>query len=123
MHQCIICLGSNYEAEKNINTALDRLENEFDIIEWGEAIYTPAEGAAKESTYLNRGAKLYTDKSAEEIKWLFKSIERLCGRTAESKKIGVMPLDIDLLIYDGEAIKPNDLTKAYVKLALKDLKI
>ena len=70
MHQCIICLGSNYEAEKNINTALDRLEYEFDIIEWGEAIYTPAEGTAKESTYLNRGAKLYTDKSAEEIKWL-----------------------------------------------------
>ena len=56
MHQCIICLGSNYEAEKNINTALDRLENEFDIIEWGEAIYTPAEGTAKESTYLNRVA-------------------------------------------------------------------
>ena len=55
MHQCIICLGSNHEAEKNINTALNRLENEFDIIEWGEAIYTPAEGTAKETTNLNRG--------------------------------------------------------------------
>lgn len=122
MHQCVICLGSNCEAEKNLSIACNRLESEIGTIEWGEAVYTPSEGTFKNSTYLNRGAKFHTHRSIDELTSFFKSVELLCGRTSDSKKSGIVPLDIDLLIFDGKPIKPNDLMKAYVKSALKGIR-
>lgn len=121
MHQCIICLGSNDEAKKNLDFACYMLEAEFHAIEWGEAIYTPAEGTVTQTIYLNQGAKFYTDKNEKELKDFFKTIEKMCGRTSSSKRKERIPLDIDLLLFDGKPMKPDDLSKAYVKSILKSI--
>lgn len=57
----------------------------------------------------------------EDIKILFKDIEKKCGRTPEGKQKGIIPLDIDLLVFDMEVIKPADMEKNYVKQALNTL--
>ena len=41
------------------------------------------------------------------------------GRTPDSKKEGRIPLDIDLLSYDQQVLKPEDWQKEYVRLAFR----
>ena len=53
----------------------------------------------------------------------FKEIEKACGRGSDSKSTGFVPLDIDLLQYDGDILKPLDMQKEYVRRALSSLKI
>lgn len=70
---------------------------------------------------MNRAAVVETDMGFEDIKTLFKNIERKCGRTPEGKQKGIIPLDIDLLVFDMEVVKPADMEKNYVKQALNTL--
>ena len=48
-------------------------------------------------------------------------MERQAGRTPESKQLGIIPLDIDILTYDNQVIKAEDLRKKYVQLILRSL--
>ena len=52
-----------------------------------------------------------------EVRSILKQIEQTNGRTPESKKEGRIPLDIDLLSYDQQVLKPEDWQKEYVRLA------
>jgi 2-amino-4-hydroxy-6-hydroxymethyldihydropteridine diphosphokinase len=46
----------------------------------------------------------------------------LNGRCAEDKEQGIVRLDIDILVYDHEILKPADLERDYVQEGLKALK-
>ena len=115
-HTCLLCLGSNFEGIyhlKKAETALNRL---LPDIYWGEIIETKAEGETIGlDPYQNRLALLHTSLGIDDLKELFKQIEKENGRTKESKKNGVIPLDIDLLTYDNHILKPKDLEKEYMK--------
>ena len=54
---------------------------------------------------------------SREVRSLLKEIEQTNGRTPQSKEEGRIPLDIDLLTYDQQVLKPLDLKKEYVRRA------
>lgn len=119
--RCIICLGSNEKCEYHLNMAEKILNRTFPGICWGGVVKTAPEGTDIPEAYLNRAAIINTGMTPEELKVLFKKIEEQCGRTPESKQTGIIPLDIDLLVYDHEIIKPSDMKKNYVLQALSTL--
>lgn len=121
MHRCIICLGTNTESEYHISLAGKVLSDLFPRILWGEIVETVPEETESANSYLNQAAVIETDMSFEELKLLFKDIEKECGRTPEGKQKGVIPLDIDLLVFDVKIMKPADMEKKYVKQALSTL--
>lgn len=120
-HRCIICLGSNYQGTVHLKSAERELKELSGRIHWGNIVETMPEEVSSAFTYLNRAALLQTSLDKETLIKEFKRIEHQHGRTSSSKQNGRIPLDIDLLIYDNEIIKPNDLNKNYVQQALKSL--
>ncbi len=48
-------------------------------------------------------------------------IERDHGRTPEDKSRGIVKIDIDLLCYDGELLKPEDWQRGYVREGVAEL--
>lgn len=115
-HTCLLCLGSNSESRYHLKNAEIALNEFLPEIYWGEIIETKAEGETADSPpYLNRLALLHTSLGINELKRLFKQIEKENGRMEESKKNGIIPLDIDLLAYDDQLLKPKDLEKEYMK--------
>lgn len=120
-HTCLVCLGSNLEARfhlENAHTAFVRL---FHEVRMGAIVKTVAEGDIIQPDYLNQAARFTTELGSEEVKTVLKSIEKENGRKPEDKQNGSVPLDIDLLIYDDKQLKPSDLSKTYVQLALQQL--
>ena len=78
----------------------------------GKILKTPAEGdTVCETTYLNRIAKFQTSLDMETVQHILKQVEVENGRTAESKRTGIIPLDIDLLEFNGQVLKPEDMKK------------
>lgn len=121
LHRYIICLGSNFQAGEHLAAARKMIATLAGDVVWGDTLTTAAEPARDSVTYQNCAALLTSEKEIEEVKALFKDMERQAGRTPESKRLGIIPLDIDILIYDNQVIKAEDLRKKYVQLILRSL--
>lgn len=120
-HHCLICLGSNYQGIWHLKNAEKEIGKISLHVYWGQIIKTEAENTDTTVPYFNRAASLYTSLNKELLIKTFKSIECRHGRTFSSKQNGIIPLDIDLLIYDNEIVKPTDLKKKYVQQALQSV--
>lgn len=121
LHRYIICLGSNFQASEHLAAARKMIAALAGDVVWGDTLTTAAEPARDNVIYQNCAALLTTEKEIEEVKALFKDMERQAGRTPESKRLGIIPLDIDILTYDNQVIKAEDLRKKYVQLILRSL--
>lgn len=120
-HTCLVCLGSNLEARFHLENAHAAFVRLFHEVRMGAIVKTVAEGDIIQPDYLNQAARFTTELGSEEVKTVLKSIEKENGRKPEDKQNGSVPLDIDLLIYDDKQLKPSDLSKTYVQLALRQL--
>ena len=117
-HECLVCLGSNFESEKHMKNAQKTLSRLFPGIIFGKSIQTEAEGSIPQPAYLNQAARFQTELGPDAVTSLLKELERKNGRTSLSKEAGKVPLDIDLLKYDNRILKPADMEKSYVHEAI-----
>ena len=83
---------------------------------------TPAEGSVATLPYANALLLIETSAEYEELRATFKEWERNAGRTPESKAQGVIPLDIDIVVWTDQVIKERDMEFEYMKLGMKSLK-
>ena len=126
-HTCIICTGSNFNATHNISRLEELLRPLFPDIRWGEAVETPAEHTESSSpnitssVYINRAAEFSTSLTLDELNSALKGIEKEMGRNPGMRLQGIVPIDIDILIYDDSVIRPGDMKRSYVAEALKTL--
>lgn len=117
-HSCLLCLGSNHDWHLHIAEAHKALALHFPGIRFGNEMETEAIGSGFLSPFCNQVAQLHTSLSAEEVRTVLKQIERENGRLPEDKSKGIVKLDIDLLTYDDQILKPQDLEKDFVRQGL-----
>ena len=120
-HTCVVCMGSNFKPEAHLENAVVDLTRTFSHVVLGKSVKTKDEGGKSQSDYLNLAAEFQTELDPTSVIEILKKIERQNGRTASSKELGCVSLDIDLLSYDENRIKPEEFSKSYVKLALLTL--
>ncbi len=74
-------------------------------------------------SYLFRNvlAKAETEMTPEEVIDKIKQTERAVGRSPKDKYIGKVIIDIDLLQYNNEILRPVDLERDYVRQLLVTL--
>lgn len=113
-HECLVCLGSNFESEIHMKNAQKTLTRLFPGIIFGKSILTEAEGDVPQPAYMNQAARFQTELDPDAVNCLLKELERKNGRTSYSKSEGRVPLDVDLLKYDNRVLKPLDMAKSYV---------
>ena len=102
----ILCLGSNTDCEANLKSAASLLRAYFGSIRFSEAIYTEPIGLSDSGLFLNQVAVAGTNASLEEVRRAVKAMEKRLGRMSDSKQKGKIPIDIDLLLWNGTILKP-----------------
>jgi 2-amino-4-hydroxy-6-hydroxymethyldihydropteridine diphosphokinase len=107
MNTAIIMLGSNTNAEQNIDLAKEKISEFYEIVSVSSPLITKPHGKHYKSDFRNEAIKLLSDETAEETKATFKQIEIELGRTPENKKQGVMPIDIDLIYWNGTVLNQD----------------
>ena len=105
-NRAILCLGSNWDCESNIHSADELLREYFCPIHFSVPVYTEPVGLPASGLFLNQAVVAYTDSC----------LEKVLGRMPDSKEKGQIPIDIDLLLWNNEILKPADWEKEYVQL-------
>lgn len=116
---CYLEIGSNTDRETNLAFARQRLCDEFAECSFSPVLCTQAVGMNHSCSFLNQTVRIVTDREPLEIKRVLKQIEAEAGRTPEEKLREIIRLDIDLLIYNGNVVKPQDLLRDFVRQGLE----
>lgn len=123
-HLITVCIGSNVpECHNEIRTAIEWLKNELAGIRHTPAYPTEPEGInAGHTPYLNAVLTGTTLLSKDEIEVAFKNYERKRGRTPAHKAEGRIIIDIDLVCYDDDVVRPEEFHTAYFRTGYLNLK-
>jgi len=113
MNRVIIGIGSNFDKKRNIEKAIDALRKTkgIEYIGFSQFIETKSIDFPGPD-FLNGIALFDSPLSFDELNAKLKDIETQMGRTAEDKKAGIVRIDIDIIIYNGEKYK-DDYKRPY----------
>lgn len=121
MHECVVCIGSNYDREENMFLARKSLTELFPSIRFTPERETEPLFFKNPALFLNQVATFTTEKEEESVRKALKEIESLSGRLPEDKKEEKVRLDIDLLRYNNRILKPEDWQREYIQRELSPI--
>lgn len=120
-HRVILCLGSNVsdrcrrvaDATRYISTIL---------LDWvyTKPYETPERDGAEILYYNSVGIGVW-DGEVTELNRIIKEYEVSNGRDAGARAAGIVPIDVDIVVWDDEVIRPNDFNSDFFKIGLKIL--
>jgi len=65
--------------------------------------------------YINQLVSAETTLSSEDLTSRLKDTEKCLGRTPELRRHGIVPIDLDLLLYDDKRFHLQDWERSYIK--------
>jgi len=122
MNTAILMLGSNFNTEQNINLAKEKISEYYEIVSVSSRIITLPFGKQYKSDFQNEAVKLLSDETAEDTKATLKQIETELGRTPESKKQGIIPIDIDLIFWNETQMHADYDRFDFVRKCVNEIK-
>lgn len=121
MYSVLISLASNAQQEEHLAEARKALAAALHEERYTSEIWTEPEGKAKgrSAPYLNQLVSASTSLGADELNDFLKTIERQLGRTPEMRRVGTVPIDLDLLQWDGQRFHQRDWERNYMRQLLE----
>ncbi len=122
VHHVLLSIASNRYQKKNLSKARRCLEEILsDATYTAERWTTPVGGASRSDAYLNQLVRAATSLDATALNERLKAIEQSFGRTPQKRQMGIVPIDLDILSFDGHRQHLADWERSYVKLLLAEL--
>ena len=113
--EAILCIGSNCgDRVTNVTAGLEWLSGILIDFRHSYVYATPdCHGGKRE--YMNAVARGLTDKTPFELEMACKDYEISCGRNSAARAVGDVPVDIDLVVYDGSVLRKRDYDSEFFK--------
>lgn len=120
-HECVLCVGCNMAPKlRRLDNAINAISEISTVIEASESLESP-DDSHHGPDYLNVVLRCSTPLSLGEFKVMVNDIEAKLGRTAKSKISGMMPADIDIVLWDGHVVSQYDYTRPYFRICYNQL--
>lgn len=122
MNTALISLASNSpDKREQMEQAFAELRA-MGIVARSSSIYETAPyGNPRHPNYLNAVACIHTPAEYPVLYDTLKDLERAHGRTPQSKLSGEIPLDIDIVVWNGKTLRPQDYERDYFKTGLHEI--
>jgi 2-amino-4-hydroxy-6-hydroxymethyldihydropteridine diphosphokinase len=114
-----ISLATNFEQERNLSEAHERLRQILFETRYTNAIWTEPYKSKLSAKYINQLVYAKTTLNAEELISVMKAIETSMGRTAQQREKGIVTIDLDLMEHDGVRYHLEDWQRPYIKMLLE----
>ncbi len=121
MNECIIGIGSNIEAAKNISEMLELLKQKVDVINVSAFIQTKPIGIINQPDFTNGAVKIQTELPEKDLKKLLKQIEDQLGRDRSQPKFGPRCIDLDIVKWNGKIVDPDYHTRDFLKKSVDEI--
>ncbi len=121
LHDVYLSIGSNIDPEENLPRAIEMLSKYGQVEAVSEAWESHAVGSSGPN-FLNASVQLSTDIEPSELKErLARPIEEALGRIRTEDKNAPRPIDVDIMMVDGEACNVERWDHAFVLLPIAEL--
>ncbi len=121
MNQVIIGLGSNINAQQNINQAKEFLSQKFKILAESTFVQTKPIGPVKQDDFINGAVLAETNLSLEDLKKTLCELEAQLGRTKATKGFGPRTIDLDILAWNNQIKDPDFYIRDFLKKSVLEL--
>jgi 2-amino-4-hydroxy-6-hydroxymethyldihydropteridine diphosphokinase len=111
-HRACLGLGSNVDQALNLRRAIRRLRRVVTVDAISTAWQSPAVGVAGPD-YMNAAVLARTSQSRESLMTKLKEIENALGRVHDHEQSALVPIDIDLLVFDLEFAEDDLWSQVY----------
>ncbi len=103
-----------------LSSSLTAIQKRIGPIERRSSLYeTPPWGYTQQPEFLNAAVALKTNLPPLEILGIAKELEQAAGRATSHPRWHERPLDIDILIAEGEVINSEELTVPHIYMATR----
>lgn len=119
--EVILSVGSNCGDRQSQVSAgtewLKRILSDVSI----STIYSTGDCHGGPRDYYNAVVKGKTSIDSNALDNLCKEYEVSHGRTPESRRVGDVPIDIDIVVYDNEIVRPNDFRRDFFQIGYRQI--
>ena len=123
MSTILLSIGSNTFAKTNIDKAKRMLSYLYPDIVFSQPILSEPEDENFKYLFRNILACFNTHMSQGEVLDKLKQTERAVGRTPKDKYQGKVVIDIDMIKFGDEILRPQELEKEYIQQLLANFEI
>lgn len=120
-NQVIVVLGSNIDAEKNINVALSLLEKYFKVNKISSVLKTTPIGITNQPDFLNAAVLMETSLEREALIQRLKALEDELGRDRTRPKFGPREIDLDILSWNGKIVDDDYYSRDFLQQLVAEL--
>lgn len=106
-HQVGLLLGSNEQPESNLPLAIRNLQDQLTVLRVSSVWETAPVGSSGPN-YLNAAILLQTPLEQTALKFqILTPLEEKMGRRRSADKYAARPIDLDIIIFDGQILDPT----------------
>lgn len=117
----VVVAGSNADDSRlNVEKAVKFIAKQWKILRKSE-IYTTPDFLGSGKSYNNAVIEFESEIATEAMEIIFKEYEKEEGRTPEAKTAGHVPIDLDIVVCDGEILRIKDFNTRYFKMGYNQL--
>ena len=123
-HRFVLTLGSNDRPSERIAWTLKQLAAlPLELRRSTPRSSSPVDFPLSSAPFTDVVLLGYTALELDELQRLLKALEQRAGRTSEQRREHPesIPIDIDLITWDGIILKPKDCTRPYLQQGLAEL--
>lgn len=122
MTKLYLSVGSNFGSKKdNVARALDWLRNTL-VNTRCSSIYETPEIHGYGPSYFNAVIEGLTDMPLSKFNYTLKDYEIKSGRTPEAKERKEVIIDLDIVMWDSEVIRPEDFKRQFFQKGYQEIK-
>lgn len=121
MNTAVIGIGSNINAEKNVNAAKRMLGEKLNVLGESKFIRTKPIGSRDQQDFLNGSLLIKTRVGRRQLKTLLKGVETVLGRSAEDDRYGPRKIDLDILVWNGEIVDSDVYEREFLRSSVTEL--
>lgn len=119
--EALFCIGSNCgDRQRNVDSALSWLARMLGDFRHS-SVYASPDCHGGHRVYMNSVAVGTTALDPKELDRLCKEFELSLGRDAAARAAGDVPVDVDIVVYDGVILRRKDYGCGFFRKGFKEL--
>jgi len=122
MNECIIGIGSNIDAEANIQKMLEILKNRVNVLRVSSFLKTKPIGISEQPWFTNGAVKINTEFDRKTLNRELKKIEDELGRDRTAPKFGPRTIDLDIVVWNGDIVDKDYYTRDFLQKSVDEIR-
>ncbi len=121
MNRVVIGVGSNIDPDENIARARDKIAAEFFLLDESRWVETKPVGFSGQANFINGALLIETRLARDELKARLRELETQLGRVHAAHRDGPRPIDLDIVVWNGEVVDPDVHQRDFLREAVLDV--